>query len=245
MAASLIGWIWTQEVSSTAKLVLFALNEHTNIGEHGDWRIFPSQERIARMCGVSRRTVVTAMKELTDKQVITVAHQHDDNGRQLQNLYWIQAPKLLDGGVQIFHTGGCNNFIHGGENSSHKSLNKNPLIKTPLTNDLFAIFWDNNPRKTNKKLAQSAFKTAVKDEDTLNSIITNIQERIEGGDWELNNKGFIPHPSTYLNGRRWEDEVVPRTTHKPNSTEIARRNSQAVSDDFTKVSEDFAWIGKN
>jgi hypothetical protein len=245
MAASLIGWIWTQEVSSTAKLVLFALNEHTNIGEHGDWRIFPSQERIARMCGVSRRTVVTARKELTDKQVITVAHQHDDNGRQLQNLYWIQAPKLLDGGVQIFHTGGCNNFIHGGENSSHKSLNKNPLIKTPLTNDLFAIFWDNYPRKTNKKLAQSAFKTAVKDEDTLNSIITNIQERIEGGDWELNNKGFIPHPSTYLNGRRWEDEVVPRTTHKPNSTEIARRNSQAVSDDFTKVSEDFAWIGKN
>ena len=75
MAASLIGWIWTQEVSSTAKLVLFALNEHTNIGEHGDWRIFPSQERIARMCGVSRRTVVTAMKELTDKQVITVAQR--------------------------------------------------------------------------------------------------------------------------------------------------------------------------
>lgn len=245
MSASLIGWIWTQEVSSTAKLVLFALNEHTNIGEHGDWRIFPSQERIAGMCGVSRRTVVSAMKELSDKQVITVAHQHDDNGRQLQNLYWIQAPKLLEGGVKILHTGGCNNFTGEGENISHKPLNKNPLIKTPLTNNLFAIFWDNYPRKTNKKLAQSAFKSAVKNEDTLNAIITNIQDRIEGGDWELTNKGFIPHPSTYLNGRRWEDEVVPRTTQKPNSTELARRNSQAVSEDFTKVSEDFAWIGKN
>lgn len=147
--------------------------------------------------------------------------------------------------MKILHTGGCNNFTGEGENISHKPLNKNPLIKTPLTNNLFAIFWDNYPRKTNKKLAQSAFKSAVKNEDTLSAIITNIQERIEGGDWELTNKGFIPHPSTYLNGRRWEDEVVPRTTQKPNSTELARRNSQAVSEDFTKVSEDFAWIGKN
>ena len=129
---------------------------------------------------------------------------------------------------------------------SYSVLHDNKHITTKDScASLFATFWEFYPRKTNKKLAQSAFKSAVKNEDTLNAIITNIQERIEGGDWELNNKGFIPHPSTYLNGRRWEDEVVPRTTQKPNSTELARRNSQAVSEDFTKVSEDFAWIGKN
>ena len=66
MAASLLGWIWKQEVGATAKLVLFALNEHTNIGEHGDWRVFPSQKRVAKMCGISKPTVIKVMKELTE-----------------------------------------------------------------------------------------------------------------------------------------------------------------------------------
>ena len=129
MAASLLGWIWKQEVSATAKLVLFALNEHANIGEHGDWRVFPSQERIAKMCGVSKPTVIKAMKELTEAGVITVAHQHDKNGRQLQNLYWIQAPKLIEEeGLKNF-TPQLKNNTHGGKESLHKSLNRNPLNK--------------------------------------------------------------------------------------------------------------------
>lgn len=130
MSASLIGWIWAQELSSTAKLVLFALNEHTNIGEHGDWRVFPSQERIAKMCAVSKPTVIKAMKELTEAGVITVAHQHDNKGRQLQNLYWLQAPKLLEEGGLRNLTPQLKNDTHGGKETLHKPLNKNPFNKT-------------------------------------------------------------------------------------------------------------------
>lgn len=130
MSASLLGWIWKQELSSTAKLVLFALNEHTNIGEHGDWRVFPSQERIAKMCGMSDRTVVRAMKELTEKEIVTVAHQYDKGGRQLPNLYWLQAPKLMSEGGRNYDTPQRNNVTHGGDKMSDKSLNKNPLNKT-------------------------------------------------------------------------------------------------------------------
>ena len=130
MSASLLGWIWRQELSSTAKLVLFALNEHTNIGEHGDWRVFPSQQRIAKMCGMSDRTVVRAMKELTDKEIVTVAHQYDSKGRQLPNLYWLQAPKLISDGGRNNDTPQRNNVTHGGDKMSDNPLNKNPLNKT-------------------------------------------------------------------------------------------------------------------
>lgn len=130
MAASLLGWIWKQEVSATAKLVLFALNEHTNIGEHGDWRVFPSQKRIAKMCGISKPTVIRAMKELTESGIVVVAHQRDSAGRQLQNLYWLQAPKLIEEEGSNNLTPQLNNDTHGGKESLHKSLNKNPLKKT-------------------------------------------------------------------------------------------------------------------
>lgn len=129
MSAGLIGWIWEQDVSCTARLVLFALNEHTNIGEHGDWRIFPSHERIAKMCQVSRATVIRAMKELSEKEIITIAHQHDVTGRQLQNLYWMNAPKIGDGGVSNLYRGGCQIVTGEGIKSLHKPLNKEPLNK--------------------------------------------------------------------------------------------------------------------
>ena len=51
MAASLIGWVWAQDLSSTAKLVLFALNEHTNIGEWGDWRVSPAMTELQKCAG--------------------------------------------------------------------------------------------------------------------------------------------------------------------------------------------------
>ena len=130
MASSLIGWIWKQEIGATAKLVLFALNEHTNIGEHGDWRVYPGQDRIAKMCGMSKRSVIRAMQELTELGVIVVAQQHDAKGRQLQNLYWLQAPKLiLEEGCQNV-TPQCLSVTHGGDKLSHNHSYKNPLKKT-------------------------------------------------------------------------------------------------------------------
>jgi hypothetical protein len=206
----------------------------------GRWWVRHSYESLAEWhTYMTVPQIKRVMKPLIEADHVVTWHPERFN----RTTYWSVAPEFL-------HSTKSNDakyeIVPSESTKSYSVLhdNKHKTTKDSCAS-LFAIFWDNYPRKTNKKLAQSAFKTAVKDEDTLNSIITNIQERIEGGDWELNNKGFIPHPSTYLNGRRWEDEVVPRTTHKPNSTEIARRNSQAVSDDFTKVSEDFAWIGKN
>ena len=100
MSASLIGWIWSEsdknKLSVGSRLVLFALSEHTNIGEHGDWRTFPSQSRIARMCGMSAFTLRKHLKTLVEAELLTIAHQFDDSGRQKQNLYWLNAPKLFE-----------------------------------------------------------------------------------------------------------------------------------------------------
>ena len=132
MAASLIGWIWAQsmerDLSTGARLTLFALNEHTSIGTHGDWRVFPGQSRLAKMVGCSEFTLRKHLKELTEAGLLTVANQFDKTGRQQANLYWLQAPKLVDeeGKETCAPRKKC---APRGQETCDKPFNKNPLNK--------------------------------------------------------------------------------------------------------------------
>lgn len=70
----------------------------------------------------------------------------------------------------------------------------------------FASFWSIYPKKTAKPEAQKAFK-AQKINGELQTILEDIERRKSGNDWQKDGGKWIPHPATYLNGRRWEDEI--------------------------------------
>ena len=77
----------------------------------------------------------------------------------------------------------------------------------------FDTFWEAYPRKTNKAKAESAWKKLKPDENLFDLITKNITARLQVGDWDEDRKDYIPHPSTYLNGRRWEDEVIRKNSN--------------------------------
>ncbi|MCZ6504349.1 MAG: hypothetical protein O6945_17770 [Gammaproteobacteria bacterium] len=64
----------------------------------------------------------------------------------------------------------------------------------------FDAFWDLYPRKVAKKKAQVAWKKLPLSKQEL--AIADIKTRYQGV-----NKQFIPHPTTYINGERWNDEI--------------------------------------
>lgn len=77
-------------------------------------------------------------------------------------------------------------------------------LRTP---DRFPEFWSAYPKKREKKKARDAWKRKKLDA-RADEIITDVQTRIEkDGQWI---EGYIPHPTTYINGERWEDEIEPR-----------------------------------
>ena len=205
MAASIIGWIWQQQdLNPTARFVLFALNEHANIGKHGDWRVYPSHERIAAMCGITRRTVIKCMKDLQEAGCLTIAHQYSANGAQQQNLYWLTAPKLIESDP-------CENISHPPvknihtpcENSSHKSLKVNPLKNNNL---MFDDMWALYPKKKAKKESEKAW-AKLTEEDRLAAIA-----RLKLKPFKDTDIRYVPLPSTYINGARWEDELTTKPT---------------------------------
>jgi hypothetical protein len=88
---------------------------------------------------------------------------------------------------------------------------KNP--PTPLPGGVavasFDSFWSAYPRKTDKAAARKAWVKLKPDADLLAVMLAALERQKRSHQWAKNGGEFIPHASTWLNKRRWEDEPEP------------------------------------
>lgn len=105
-------------------------------------------------------------------------------------------------------------------------LNRTELNRTELkvVSDLFDIFYKKYPNKKSKKKAQERFetlfagKTPEKKKELFSKMITGLDNAILTPQWKKDKGQFVPHPSTWLNQARWEDEVEiikPKEVFRP------------------------------
>ena len=79
--------------------------------------------------------------------------------------------------------------------------------KDKKSNELFARFWSAYPRHEAKQTALRAFVKLNPDDGLLREMLAAIEKQKASSQWRENGGQYIPHPSTWLNQRRWEDEV--------------------------------------
>ena len=85
-------------------------------------------------------------------------------------------------------------------------------IDADMVDWCFDQFWESGIRKVNKKASKPKFAAMLKKYskpdgptcyDLTNNVISDIKARLESGQL-----GFSEmHPTTYLNGERWNDEI--------------------------------------
>lgn len=71
-------------------------------------------------------------------------------------------------------------------------------------NRQFELFWSRYPRKEGKKKAREKWKRLNPDPVLFARIMAGLDKHIHSEQWR---RGVIPHPTTWLNGERWEDEL--------------------------------------
>ena len=81
-----------------------------------------------------------------------------------------------------------------------------PKGKTDCS-DLFNKFWTAYPKHIAKQSAVKAFEKLKPDEKLLEAMLKAIARQKESKQWEKDGGAFIPYPATWLNQRRWEDEL--------------------------------------
>ena len=101
-------------------------------------------------------------------------------------------------------------------NLNRKNKNKNKEQDIEITNvisrptakesdRLFDKFWSVYPRHEGKQNARKAFDKLKPDDAMLETLVNAILKQKQSAQWS--DPQYIPHPATWLNGHRWEDEM--------------------------------------
>lgn len=91
---------------------------------------------------------------------------------------------------------------------SSDSLNLIPdsLSTSSRDDDLFARFWKLYPKKIGKGAAEKAWNKLKPNTGLFDLIAAALAVQCVQPSWTKDGGQFAPHPATWLNQRRWEDE---------------------------------------
>ena len=191
---------------------------------------------LAAIADVGKDAVRSMLKELENVGYLTREQAHDGNGKFAKNVYVMQyvAPpssEKPDNGKPPL----SENTDDGENRSRLKPMTVNPTqdnkdlkrIYTPPTPqrgrrvrakkeprsapdwqpELFDRFWKAYPKKKAKAAAMDAWDRLSPDKALCWAMSTALTQQKKSEDWNRDGGRYIPHPATWLNQRRWEDEA--------------------------------------
>ncbi len=93
-------------------------------------------------------------------------------------------------------------------------------MRTPETigNPLFDRFWAAYPKHVGKDKALKAFVKINPTEELLADMLENLERQKKYYAWGRQNWKYIPHAATWLNQKRWKDEVADGKTDVPENS---------------------------
>jgi uncharacterized protein YdaU (DUF1376 family) len=111
----------------------------------------------------------------------------------------------------------------------------------------FRDFWNAYPLKVGKKKARESFIKIKPDVLLIGTMLGAIEMQKQSEKWS--DKKYIPHPTTWLNQARWEDEIIPQSNGHPKEftyremQELINQKKYPDTDSFTMIGKD-KWVIK-
>ena len=218
-----------------AKLVLIGIANH-----HGDNGAWPSIATLARYANASERSIQRDIKHLQDLgELIVEVHGGESKGQYKSNKYWISISGVSD--VKIrgdkLGSGVTDQVVRGDKlgKSGVTDLSYKTSIEPYIeTYTHFEQFWAVYPRRTSKRAAVKAYESAVSrsshDEVLAGAIRFANDPNLPQGE-------FIPYPTTWLNGDRWDDGPLPERTKSKEELQNEARMAEKARLERVRESE--------
>lgn len=223
---------------------------------------FMSNRQLGERLGKSIRTMQRIIDGLKGKGYVQVRVYTDDEGHIRREITPLARVKSVMGHVifdtgndkndmgamtdlsrppcQIWHHSNnkmSNNKMSISANQDLRSCAPSQKHKTEregqaAKEELFSEFWQAYPKKRNKARAKQAFFRIKNIEKVFPVMMQALGRQKASADWQKEGGQYIPLPTTWLNGERWEDveqvEVQPPASGPvhPTQESIDKRNQE-------------------
>lgn len=216
--------VWLDERLTMLEKGILVEIDSLDRDEDGCWA---SNEHLANFCQCSVTKVATAVTKLVSLGYLR-RESFDGRRRKLKSslsFFKRQTFKDLK-----------SDFKKVKESNTNKEYKKSITRKSAEGEipDGFTDFWNCYPRKVSKTMALKAWKKLAPGADLLHSILADVNRRLEG-EWKEKDMQYIPHPSTYLNQRRWEDETSTgkvEEQYTPSFKDLSREERERLEQKF-------------
>ncbi len=104
------------------------------------------------------------------------------------------------------------------ENENEDEIDTDSVKKEPsLIEKRFDEFWASYPRKTGKGAAKKSFLKIAPSKELFEKMMAALEDAKRCEQWSRDHGQYIPHPATWLNQERWDDDygvpdLSPRAT---------------------------------
>jgi hypothetical protein len=76
-----------------------------------------------------------------------------------------------------------------------------------ILEESFKKFWDTYPKRVSKIVAERAWRKLDPSDDLVEVIIAAVEKHKQTHSWQKDNGQYVPNPATWLNQRKWTDEI--------------------------------------
>lgn len=191
---------YDDEISSTAKLMYGEIAALTN----KEGYCYASNAYFCNLYQMSDRSITRIISSLEKRGYIITETRRDERNKVTGRKIRLNvSPSGVQPPDNFVGTSRQNCLPPPDKNVGENNRDNNKAeINTP---DGFDRFWRAYPRKTDKKKARAAF---AKVKVPVETLLAALEVQKKSAQWVKDGGAYIPHPTTWLNGERWEDEAA-------------------------------------
>lgn len=219
MSIKLMSLVWSTPLKGATKMLLLALADSAN-DEGVTW---PSLNTLSKKCSISVKQICTSLNYLIEANLLSKEFRDRPNGSSSSNCYFLDVYNisiLSRGGTELSSEGVLNSVQRGTELSSdhiiiNRTISKSKDLEIMCSSEFllnkFEEFWKLYPNKKAKPYCKKWFlKNCSKNKDLPEKIIEGVKRYLP---YWATREDYVPHPHTWLNKGRWEDEIKESEIH--------------------------------
>jgi hypothetical protein len=211
-----------------------------------------SEMGLAACLKENRGAIRTVLKELEDCRYLSRDRERKANGTLGGTIYTVYEKPMAENPTQVKTASGKADEPLENKETPSNGLAESPMLEKPMLENRtqintkvtnkeekdiyigqrtaekeknqepegFDVFWKEYPRKQKKKEALKVFTKLKPSAELLEKMIAALRKQKQSEQWQ--NKKYIPHPPTWLNGERWEDDLGETELENKSVSQMSR-----------------------